>query len=93
MSLEEIWAAGFLTGATWSFCNFYFLFRFISKRQFWMLLVKFPALYIAGFYILRTGFFPISAIVVGFSAYIFILAGVWIFIYAKPGRSLMEEST
>lgn len=58
-----------------------------------MLLVKFPALYIAGFYILRTGFFPISAIVVGFSAYIFILAGVWIFIYAKPGRSLMEEST
>jgi hypothetical protein len=88
MFQEGIWASGFLVGAAWGFCNFYFLFRLIKMsfeagtpkpKIFRLLMIKFPVLYLAGFYILRTGFFPVLSIVAGFSAYFFILAALWVY--------------
>ena len=66
-------------GASWIFLSFFFLFRIFqliasgkktenSKIPFYVLL-KFPVIYLAGFFILKSKFFPVSGILAGISAF------------------------
>ena len=69
------WALGVLVGAAWLYLNLYFLFRLIEigmrlkmpkKEQILILsILKFPVLYAAGFFILRTRFFPVYSVLIG----------------------------
>lgn len=80
-------AAGSLVGYTWMFLNGYFLFRlldiglhaqFHKKDQVLLLsIVKFPVLYVAGFFILRSGAFPVSALLIGTGLFFVALAAAW----------------
>lgn len=80
-------AAGTLVGYTWMFLNGYFLFRlldiglnaqFHKKDQILLLsIVKFPVLYAAGFFILRSGAFPVSSLVIGTGLFFVALAAAW----------------
>ena len=73
-----MWYIGFLVGAAWSCVNLYFLFRIFrvgllkerfNKRNFiFLLMVKFPLLYIAGFAILSAKIYPVGGLLAGFSA-------------------------
>ncbi|MCG3177152.1 MAG: hypothetical protein MOGMAGMI_02120 [Candidatus Omnitrophica bacterium] len=80
-------AAGTLVGYTWMFLNGYFLFRlldiglnaqFHKKDQVLLLsIVKFPVLYVAGFFILRSGAFPVSALLIGTGLFFVALSAAW----------------
>jgi len=70
------WAGGFLTGATWSSINFLlilniFKIAFLEKKNnnkfFIMLLLKFPVLYLAGFFVLISKAFPVLSLLLGAS--------------------------
>lgn len=90
------WILGFLVGAAWSCANLYFIFRILrlallkerlSRRSLiFLLTVKFPLLYIAGFAILSAKVYPIGGILAGFSAP---LAGLCAVLlgrkFARPG--------
>lgn len=71
-----------MTGAVWSAANVYLTRHIIKiallqgdkKRLALMLLVKFPVLYVGGFFILISGFFPLSSILLGLPV-IFLVMG------------------
>ncbi len=66
-------------GASWIFLSFFFLFQIFhlvasgqktdrGKVPFYLLL-KFPVMYLAGFFILKSKFFPMAGILAGISAF------------------------
>ncbi len=70
---------GVWVGAAWVFLNTYFLFQMIEiayaadkarmKTIQWLLVIKFPVLYLAGFFILRTGVFPVMGVLTGLTLF------------------------
>ncbi len=68
-------ASGILVGAIWSILNFVFTFNLLSiailkqsKARLWLLLVvKFPLLYVIGFLILVSRFYPVVSLCTGLS--------------------------
>lgn len=76
------WMAGLgvWVGAAWTFLNSYFLFRLIqigfqpkvhAKDGILLFsILKFPVLYIVGFFILKTHVFPINGIVTGLAIFL-----------------------
>ena len=75
-----MWAGGVLTAACWMFLNVYFLFRLLSvgmrievKKNPNHILVlsvlKFPVIYLAGYFILKTRYFPMESILAGLTAF------------------------
>src|SRR3989338_3225324 len=82
-------ATGIMVGASWIFLNLFFLFRLIEigmkpprpgsrDRIFVFSAMKFPLLYVAGFFILQSRFFPIAGILAGLTFFVLALIGVWI---------------
>ncbi len=67
------WAIGFMLGMIWMGLNFYLIKKILEiallKRQKKslgaMLMIKFPVLYLGGFAVLSTNFFPTKSILAG----------------------------
>jgi len=83
---------GILVSAAWMLVNSFFLMRLggmvarpgtidpakQKNRIFALSLVKFPLLYLGGFFILKSRFFPVMSILTGLTVSLVILAGWWI---------------
>ena len=72
------WAAGFAVGGAWVFLNFYLLFQLLKialsqparkNRIFVLSMLKFPVIYVAGFFILKSRFFPVSGVLTGLTIF------------------------
>lgn len=82
-----IWSVGILTGSLWVFLNSFFLYQLLEmalhpqlKQKEKILIfsvLKFPVLYIAGFFILRAKFFPVYSLLLGLTIYFTALGIVW----------------
>ncbi|MBF0217337.1 MAG: hypothetical protein HQL30_10135 [Candidatus Omnitrophica bacterium] len=87
-----LWAGGILTGFIWSGVNYFFILKLLeaflieksAPKTLAMIAIKFPVLYLAGFFILKFGFFPVFGILSGCLAGL-IAAGV--FNYARSRRA------
>ena len=70
---EIAWASGLMIGVIWSVFNYSLtlnlfeiaLLRKDPKRMGRMLMIKFPVLYLAGFFILQSRLFPVMSILTG----------------------------
>ncbi len=70
-------AAGFLVGTSWGLLNLYFLKRLITEaispevtrtsHVILIVLLKFPLLYVGGYFIVAWGYFSIYSLLAGFS--------------------------
>lgn len=95
-----VWAAGVLTGALWVFLNSFFLFQLLdmglhprphSKDKILIYsMLKFPVLYVAGFFILRSRIFPVMSLLAGLTAFFAAFAAVWMKTQFSP--KTMEKS-
>ncbi len=82
------WAAGFTVGVIWSAVNFIFTLRILDvavlkrpkKMLLLFLMVKFPLLYLAGLFILMSGYFPVMSILLGILPILLItgVLGIWL---------------
>jgi hypothetical protein len=85
-----LWAAGLTMAAIWSVVNFSLVIRIIkiavlkepktNLRR--ILMIKFPALYLAGFWILNSRIFPTASILTGMGLAL-VLIGV-VTVWPKP---------
>jgi len=83
-----IWASGILVGMCWVFLNVFFLSRLLEmgfgrqsynkKKVLLFSILKFPVIYLAGFYILKSRFFPVDSILIGLSLFFVSLALLWV---------------
>ena len=78
---------GIWVGTAWIFLNSYFLFRLFqisfdpgasrSDRILVLSILKFPVLYVAGFFILKTRVFPVYAILAGLTLFMIAFVFSW----------------
>ena len=97
---DWVWSAGILTGSLWVFLNSFFLYQLLemglnqkSKKNEKILIfsiLKFPVLYLAGFFILKSRYFPIYSLLTGVTLYFMALAVVWLRFNLNGGS--MEKS-
>ncbi len=97
-----LWACGILIGYFWIFLNSYFLFQLLEmsftpgpKRKNRVLLlsvIKFPVLYIAGFFILTTRVFPVAAVLLGLTLFLLAFFLVWIKLNLAQSRAERSAS-
>ncbi|MDD5634408.1 MAG: hypothetical protein PHW46_03930 [Candidatus Omnitrophica bacterium] len=94
MNAKILWIYGFSLGCIWSVVNFFLILSLLRAAMLkknmatvWMLvLVKFPVLYLVGFLILRSGYFPVFSLLVGgFLA--LIITGVVSYVRSSDGKS------
>ncbi|MEI8345513.1 MAG: hypothetical protein WCG06_05520 [Candidatus Omnitrophota bacterium] len=81
------WAWGILTGGAWMLVNFFLLFHLlklgmgynsrIRKRILWLCVIKFPILYLIGFTILVSRFFPVWSLVAGLTVFFVAMISCW----------------
>ena len=82
------WALGVLVSAFWIFLNSFFLFQLLEmsfspakdkpkERVLILSILKFPVLYVAGFFILKSRFFPIYSILLGLTLFMLAFSLVW----------------
>ena len=81
------WSLGVLVSAAWIFLNSYFLFRLVqiglgprirqSDKILLFSTLKFPVLYLAGFFILKSRVFPVGGILIGLTLFMFSFALAW----------------
>ena len=81
------WSAGILTGSLWFFLNSFFLYQLFQMslnprhghkdKILIFSILKFPVLYLVGFYILRTRFFPVVSLLLGLTIYFVALGITW----------------
>ena len=80
---------GVLAGSAWTWLNFYFLLRLLEisltgapgrKKNGLMLLtmLKFPVLYLAGFFLLRSKFCSLTGLLAGLSAFFAAFLILWV---------------
>jgi len=70
---QLIWAEGFLVAVLWSILNFWLssevlkiaIFKENKQKLFLMLLVKFPLLYLLGFFVLISRLFEVASLLAG----------------------------
>lgn len=86
-----IFALGVMVGALWMLSNLFFLGQLLemgfspvaerapknTKKILLFSILKFPVLYVGGFFILRAHFFPISSLLIGLSAFSLALCLGW----------------
>jgi hypothetical protein len=82
-----LWCGGVAVGAAWSLLNGYFLFRLVSlgltpgknmgRSIVLFSMLKFPVLYLAGYLILKSRFFPVVSLLVGLTIFLFAFALAW----------------
>ena len=78
---------GIWVSVSWIFLNSYFLFRLVqigfepgarmNDKILLFSVLKFPVLYVAGFFILKTRVFPIYSILTGLTLFIFAFILSW----------------
>lgn len=81
------WSLGVLVATFWIFLNFFFLFRLLdmvmnpkgkAKNRILLLsILKFPVLYAAGFFILKSRFFPIYSLLLGLTLFMIVFTFGW----------------
>ena len=102
---QWLFGFGIWVSAAWIFLNSYFLFRLMQigfepklKTNDQILLfsiLKFPVLYVAGFFILKTRVFPIYSILMGLSLFILAFIVTWIrvnVVSIRPGSKRQVSS-
>ena len=78
---HPFWAAGVLTASCWMFLNVYFLYRLLAismrvetqkhpGRLLVLSVLKFPVVYLAGYFVLKTRYFPMESILTGLTVFI-----------------------
>lgn len=80
--------AGVLVGFAWIYVNSYFLFKLFhmsfetkvkaSDKILLISILKFPVLYVAGFFILKSRVFPVYSILTGLTIYFLSFVAAWI---------------
>lgn len=85
---------GIWVSSAWIFLNFYFLFRMLqigfeprvrkSDKILVLSILKFPVLYVAGFFILQTRTFPVYSILTGLSLFVLAMIIVWVKASVSP---------
>jgi len=83
LSHRTMWAFGLLIGATWSMANLLFTINILKisvlqkdpARLSALILLKFPALYIIGFFIISSKIFPAASLLTGLTA-VLLIAGI-----------------
>ncbi len=83
-----IFAWGILTAGAWIFLNSYFLFSLVqigfqpkqrmSDKILLFSILKFPVLYVVGFFILKTRFFPVYSILTGLTIFMAAFILCWV---------------
>jgi hypothetical protein len=82
------WSLGVLVSTAWIFLNIFFLFGLLEmgfnppkdkrkERVLILSILKFPVLYVAGFFILKSRFFPIYSILLGLTLFMIAFTLVW----------------
>lgn len=81
------WSLGVLVATFWVFLNFFFLFKLIdmamnpkgkAKNQIFVLsMLKFPVLYAAGFFILKSRYFPTYSLLLGLTLFMIVFTFGW----------------
>jgi len=71
------YASGIFVGCGWGCVNLFFLTNLITettnleginrKRVLFLVLLKFPLLYVTGYFLLRIDYFPVTSLLVGFT--------------------------
>ncbi len=89
-------SAGVLTAACWMFLNLFFLFKLLVMganagqpkhpgRLLVLTVLKFPVIYLAGYFILSSRYFPVSSLLTGVTLFMLALGVTWM--TNKPGVS------
>lgn len=99
MSMEETirWSLGFIAGAGWSAINIISTINILKigvlkkdpARLYALVLLKFPLLYLAGFWLLSSGVFPGQSLLTGLTV-VLILSGtykIWSSLTQRQPRS------
>lgn len=81
--MNSLWVFGFITGALWSIANLVFTIHILKisvlkndpKKLSALIMLKFPVLYLAGFFIISSGIFPVASLLTGLTAVI-LIAGI-----------------
>lgn len=94
---RAFWALGVLTAGLWAFVNFYFLFRLIEagferkpehkNRVLFYSVLKFPVLYLAGFFILKSRFFPAYSLLIGLTIFMAAFVFHWTRLVSAEGKT------
>ncbi len=81
-------SAGVIVGALWMFFNFWMITRLtrsvavpgakVTPKTGLFLVLKFPVLYVAGFFILKAQFFPVGSLLIGLGVFVFAMTVAWI---------------
>ena len=84
---HPVTALGVLTGAAWGFLSGYFLFRLVclciepgknpARTIAVFTVLKFPVLYLAGYAILKSRYFPIVSLLGGLTIFLFAFMVAW----------------
>ncbi len=95
------WSLAVLVSAAWVFLNSYFLFRLVqiglgprirqSDKILLFSILKFPVLYLAGFFILKSRVFPVGGILIGITLFMVAFALAWLHENLAGGKP-MEKS-
>lgn len=83
LSHKTMWAFGLLVGATWSMANLLFTVNILKisvlqkdpAKLSALILLKFPALYLIGFFIISSKLFPAASLLTGLTA-VLLIAGI-----------------
>ena len=93
------WAGGVLAGACWMFLNVYFLCRLLAvgmrvevqkdpNHLLVLSVLKFPVIYLTGYFILKARYFPVESILAGLTALVGGLVISWVLTQKRhPERS------
>ncbi|MGH7197939.1 MAG: hypothetical protein ACREH5_04265 [Candidatus Omnitrophota bacterium] len=92
-------SCGILVGYFWIFLNSYFLFQLLEmsftpgpkrkNRILFLSVIKFPVLYVAGFFILTTRVFPIYSVLLGLTAFLLAFFALWV--RSNPAGKTVEK--
>lgn len=90
---------GVMTGFFWIFLNTFFLFQLTQMsvalsakskdKIFALCILKFPVLYLIGFFILKIRFFPVHSILAGLSIFLAVFLIVWIRFNARSPKVVL----
>ena len=90
-----LFGLGIWVSAAWIFLNSFFLFRLLqigfkprvrmNDQILFLSILKFPVLYIAGFFVLKTRVFPVYSILTGLSLFMLAFIVTWVRFNFGPG--------
>lgn len=91
-------AAGVMIGGFWAYLSGWVLSRLLSFVQaqpknvgpkvFWLLVIKFPVLYLCGYFILISKLFPVLSLLTGLSVFVFAFVLAWFLTNVRQMRAI-----